>query len=108
MIVNPSNAPIHLATAIEPCHGQETQSVAQMKWVVIVRDSQWKRLIDRAIKARQKADELTKLAEAEYERRYGTNPREVGVDDDWWIDTLDGLGDVSIEIIKSQAEYSTR
>jgi hypothetical protein len=71
-------------------------------------DAAWKKLIERAIKSRTKTDALIKQAEAEYERRYETNPREVGVDDDWWIDTIEtGTGVVDMQKIKAEAHVAT-
>ena len=69
-------------------------------------DAAWKRLIDRTIAAHRKADKLRRLAELEYEKRYGANPSDV--DDDWWIDTIIGRSEDSVSIakIKEQAEAS--
>ena len=45
-----------------------------------------------------------RLAENEYERRYGNNPSEV--DDDFWIDALHyGQGDINLEKIKERANF---
>lgn len=69
-------------------------------------DEAWAKLIKRAAETRCKAEELRKRAEAEYERRYGNNPSDV--DDDWWIDTIEGGGGVDLASIKQQAELTKR
>ena len=70
-------------------------------------DAEWKRLIERAGKARRNAEELRKQAEAEYVRRFGENPSDL--DDDWWIDTMESFGDaVNITQIIANAEEAMR
>lgn len=49
-------------------------------------DSQFTKLLQRAAKAQNKAGDLLKQCESEYERRYGENPSDI--DDDMWIDAM--------------------
>ncbi len=71
-------------------------------------DEKWKDLIERSAKAHIEANRLRGLAEKEYERRYGKNPSEI--DDDWWIDTIQGLAqsDVDMTYLKYQAVISSK
>ncbi len=65
-------------------------------------DKQWQRVIDKCQEAGQEHLRLLRIAEAEYEKRYGHNPSEV--DDDWWIDTVHYCkGNTDIELIKMAA-----
>ena len=66
-------------------------------------DKNWQKVIDECYSCLQKSKELLKVAEQEYERRYGNNPSDV--DDDWWIDTLHyGNGGTDLKKIKQSAE----
>jgi hypothetical protein len=65
---------------------------------------QWQSIIDKCKKAGDEHLRLLKIAENEYERRYGHYPSEV--DDDWWIDVLHYCkGDTSVDAIKESAEF---
>lgn len=66
-------------------------------------DKQWFKVIANARKFYEMYKSYLDEAEEEYKRRYGRMPSEV--DDDWWIEALhQGHGEISIEIIKEQAE----
>ena len=49
-------------------------------------DKQFQALINRTWKVKQQFYVLLETSEAEYERRYGSNPSDI--DDDSWIDTM--------------------
>lgn len=68
-------------------------------------DKQWNKVIVKCKTACDKHKYLLKIAEDEYERRYGNNPSEV--DDDWWIDALHcGNGSIGLEKIIENAKWS--
>lgn len=66
-------------------------------------DKAWESIIKSVVSTYTSYLEFLKIAEQEYERRYGHSPSEV--DDDWWIDLCQqGQGRVDIEQIKANAE----
>lgn len=66
-------------------------------------DKAWEIVIKSAVSTFTSYLEFLRIAEEEYERRYGHSPSEV--DDDWWIDLLhQGQGRVDIKQIKENAE----
>ena len=70
-------------------------------------DKKWLSIINKCRKAGDEYLRLLKIAEDEYQRRYGNNPSDV--DDDWWIDTLHYCkGDTDLCKIKDSAEFKNK
>jgi len=68
-------------------------------------DKQWNKVIVKCKTACDKHKYLLKIAEDEYERRYGNNPSEV--DDETWIDYLHyGRGFIDLKSIIENAKWS--
>lgn len=67
-------------------------------------DSEFVSLLGRVIKANIKYKNLLKLAEDEYEKRFGHNPSDIG--DDNWLDIFHYNVDVELDLeqIKEEAE----
>lgn len=66
-------------------------------------DKQWQKIIMQCQEAGKLHLDLLKIAEDEYEKRYGVSPSEV--DDDWWIDSLHYCkGSTDLKLIQESAE----
>lgn len=65
-------------------------------------DKKWLESINSAAQAYQIFVTLRSQAEKEYESRYGVNPSDV--DDDFWIDTVQGAGCKDIKELKENAK----
>ena len=71
-----------------------------------MKNKEWHDIIIKCKKANDEHKRLLKIAEKEYERRYGKNPSEV--DDDWWIDVMHyGNGSTDLDKIIDSAKWAT-
>lgn len=68
-------------------------------------DSEFTALIAKTASAYNKYRKLIEKAEAEYVRRYGKHPSDI--DDDFWIDSLQGGGGAASAITAAEVDQHT-